>query len=488
MIFLPGYLVLLISVLLFLAAFYFRKKTVFSLFLLIIGGLFLRLYLSSDTYLHEWDERYHALVAKNLLKHPLVPTLYDNPVLPANESTWVDGHVWLHKQPLPLWIMATSLKVVGCTEFGLRFPSVLLSTLAILLTFLISKELFSKKTAFLSAFLHAIHGMVIELTAGRIATDHVDVFFLFFIELAIYFAVLFRKKDKQYFNLLTGVCIGLAVLCKWLPAFIVLALWFVINYRHLKWQRTLASLVIIVLSSAAVFVPWQIYIITHFPVEAKREYAYNLKHMSEVLDGNGGPFYYYFDKMRIIFGELIYIPFIWLMYKFFKRYFSVQRAFLLLWILIPYLFFSFAKTKMQAYIIFCAPAFFILTAYFIQYLSFIKFKPKLKIVSVIFSVLLLALPVRYCFERMKFFDSNEKNTVWVIELKDLNSKLPANAIVFNHPNAIEGMFYTDFVFYSKIPSLAEIDLIKSKGYAIAIFTKRALPQEIKNVPGVIYLN
>lgn len=72
------------------------------MFLLMLCGFALRLYSSCDFYLHEWDERYHALVAKNLAGHLLLPTLYDNPVLPADYRDWTHSTVWLHKQPLSL--------------------------------------------------------------------------------------------------------------------------------------------------------------------------------------------------------------------------------------------------------------------------------------------------------------------------------------------------------------------------------------------------
>ena len=57
----------------------FNPKAV--LWLILLGAFALHLWVSMDPYLHEWDERYHALVAKNLMPHPLKPTLYDNPVL-----------------------------------------------------------------------------------------------------------------------------------------------------------------------------------------------------------------------------------------------------------------------------------------------------------------------------------------------------------------------------------------------------------------------
>ena len=69
-----------------------------ALILIILGGLILRIYSASDLFLHSWDERYHALVAKNLLQPPLLPTLYEHPVLDYNYQNWTANHIWVQKQ------------------------------------------------------------------------------------------------------------------------------------------------------------------------------------------------------------------------------------------------------------------------------------------------------------------------------------------------------------------------------------------------------
>ena len=161
---------------------YNKKDNYFvAILLLLVCGLVLRVYVSSDFFLHTWDERYHALVAKNFMQHPLKPTLYDNPMLPYDYKNWVANHIWVHKQPLPLWFMAGSMWLFGINEIALRLPSILLTTIGIFLTFFIGKYFFSRKTGFLAAFFYSINGLIIELTAGRVATDHIDIFFLFFI-------------------------------------------------------------------------------------------------------------------------------------------------------------------------------------------------------------------------------------------------------------------------------------------------------------------
>jgi len=73
------------------------------------------------------DECCHALVAKNLLRHPLKPTLIDTPYLPTFTFDWGANHVWLHKPILGLWQISGSYWLFGVNTWVLRFPSVLLS-------------------------------------------------------------------------------------------------------------------------------------------------------------------------------------------------------------------------------------------------------------------------------------------------------------------------------------------------------------------------
>ena len=47
---------------------------------IVLAGLLLRIFIISDPVVHDWDERFHALVAKNMIENPLKPTLYKSPV------------------------------------------------------------------------------------------------------------------------------------------------------------------------------------------------------------------------------------------------------------------------------------------------------------------------------------------------------------------------------------------------------------------------
>src|SRR6185295_19990429 len=111
-------------------------------------------------------------------------------------------------------------------------------------------------------------------------------------------------------------------------------------------------------SSVIIFLPWQLYILHEFPAIALWEYHYNSMHIWFVLTDHNEPWYYHFDYLRMNFGELIYIPVIWFTVSTFRKK-DAHGIAVLLWFWVPYIFFSFCATKMQAYTLFAAPAIFI---------------------------------------------------------------------------------------------------------------------------------
>ncbi|MBS1775154.1 MAG: glycosyltransferase family 39 protein [Bacteroidetes bacterium] len=464
-----------------------RDNFFIAVLLLMVCGLILRIYTSMDFYLHDWDERYHALVAKNLIHHPLTPTLYDNPILPYDFKNWTANNIWVHKQPLPLWTMALSMWLFGINEIALRLPSIILTTIGIGLTFSIASFFFNKKVGYLTAFLFSINGLVIELTGGRVATDHIDIFFLFFVELAIYFSILFSQKQKTIYNIAAGVSIGAAILSKWLPALIVLPIWFLLitDSKNFKTKQIVFQFLLLFATCVVVFLPWQLYIFKAFPTEASWEASFNFKHITEVLEEQTGPFYYFFDKIRINYGELIYLPLIWFSWQAIKTK-NKKRFAILIWFWIPFLFFSFAKTKMEAYILFTAPALFIMTADFWFMLFSYRTNHKFKWLFNVILFLLIVLPIRYMIERVKPFHNADRNPQWVTELKKLNEGKIKNGILFNYDRPIEAMpkFYTNLTVYQNIPDKSEIEKLISQGHTVLLNDNEHVPSDIKTIEGV----
>ena len=414
--------------------------------IIILIGFSSRLYLSLDQKIHGWDERYHALVAKNMIDNPLKPTLYKTPLLPYDYKSWTSNHIWLHKQPFPLWCIGLSIAVLGSTELAVRLPSILLSSLVIFVTFLIGKRLFNHKIGLIAAFLFAIHGLSIELVSGRTATDHIDVFFQSLIVISLYFAVRHSRSSSFWHLILMALFCGLAILTKWLPALIVLVLWFILSV-HLKnrqYSIFLRQLFLTIIIILMVVLPWQIWIFTQFPDEALWEYQYNTRHIFESLGGHGKPWYYFIHKISVNYGILIYLPILWACKKMILSS-SRELWFVNLWWAIPLIFFSFASTKMQGYIVFSAPAFFLITALIVDNL-YAKLPLMSTVKKAVFYCIILILflsPVLYFFERVKPFDVRSRTENWVVELKELNVLLNDDKkyLVFNEPHYIEAMFY-----------------------------------------------
>lgn len=440
---------------------------------ILVLGLGLRVFCSLDPFLHKWDERYHAVVAKNMIADPFKPMLYARPALPSNYQHWAGSSIWLHKQPVPLWAMALSMKFLGVSEFSLRLPSILLSTLAIFFTFLIGKYLFDKKTGVIASFFHSVNGLVIELTAGRNATDHIDIFFLFFVELAILFIVLNYKNKHSRYIYLAGIALGMAILSKWLPALIVVPVFVVL--RGVRITEVFALIAI----AAIIALPWQIYAATHFPKEYWWENHFNMLHITTALEGHGYAWWYHLDRARIIWHEFIYLIFGWFLWRANQLQWPANKLALLVWIVVPYVFFSAIHTKMQGYLLFVSPAIFITIALFVLMLIE-KTRLNLNIYTKLFLQILIfvvfALALRYGLERAKPFQTQQEQLAVKKAIK--NQHFDKNAVIFNAPYAIEIMFYSDGTAYEKIPDEQEISALLERGYELFIRNSANLPPYI----------
>lgn len=456
-----------------------KQRYAAAVCLLLLAGTALRLELCSTPYLHEWDERYHALVAKNVMETPLVPRLYPTAPLPYNYQDWSANHIWVHKQPLPIWGMALSMAVFGKNELALRLPSLLLSTWAIWLVFAIGRAMYNSRVGYLAAFLMTIHGLLLELTAGMVATDHVDVFFMVLILLATLLALKYHQTENWLLNVLCGLVVGLAILCKWLPALIVLPLWLLFSwqYRGKLIFRHLQQLCVCGGVALVVFLPWQWYIFHAFPKEAIWEYGGNARHMFEVLDDRGGPFCYHFDKARSLYGELVYLPMLWLTWKAFTKWRDPKRWVLLVWIFVPFLFFSLAATKMQAYTLFTAPAMFLLTGLFIQHLLRYAERFKFPWLAKLVALAMLLLPVRYSLERSLPELVLHQQAPWAESLK-VSAQQAESKVLFNYNRPIEAMFYGYALAYEHVPNKQELDTIIGLGYKIQVNDLGELPPYI----------
>lgn len=338
----------------------------FWLAIILLVGLALRLNAAADPFLHEWDERFHALVAKNLLLHPLLPTLYEQPVLPFDFRDWSACHLWLSKGPLPLWAMAGSFQLFGISEWSLRLPSLLFSMGGIWMIFEIGRRLFDARTGLWAAFFQAIHGLTIEVAGGKISSDHAETAFLFFAELAFFFIVIFHEKQQKRPLLLAGMAVGAAFLCKWTAAFVVLfllvaSLFLIAN----QWQKAVRQVNLVTAAFLLIAVPWSLFLWKTHPMEAAWMFRELLAPTVSVVQNHGGEWWFYLDQVRMKFGELIYLPLGWLVFRFFRKPPVLNERLLVVWSILPMVLLSIFATKRSTYLLLAGPGLFLLTAHFL---------------------------------------------------------------------------------------------------------------------------
>ncbi len=455
-----------------------------SAMIIVLIGLVLRLFMTSDLYLHKWDEAFHAVVAKNMIADPLKPVLYKSPVIDYDYRNWVSNHVWLHKQPFPMWTMAASLALFGDHAFAVRLPSLLLGLLGIWLIYLIGVRLLNQKAGVIAAFLFATNGLILELTSGRSPTDHIDIFFTAFVLIAVYFTVRHQQSAQLSDLIAAGVLTGVAVLCKWLPGLVVWPIWVVLTWGKAPLKKWSGQLLLLILITVLVILPWQLYTWMVFRQEFLWEQVYNWKHITEPLIHPENGILYHWRKIQILYGAFAYIPLGYYIYRVFKLKSSRSELALLSWFMLPYLFFTFVSTKMQGYTLFAAPALFLMVGAF--WVKLYDWKPeKQKLFRIVMMILLVGLPLIHTFERLKPLQKRDRNPAWVREIKSLPGRIPEGKVVlFNMEHYVNVMFYTDFIAYEKIPSAEEVMDAMDQGYTVYIKKTPGVPARIMGLPGV----
>jgi 4-amino-4-deoxy-L-arabinose transferase-like glycosyltransferase len=438
-----------------------------------LAALCVRAYAAADLALHPWDERYHALVAKNLMANPLVPTLIADPVLDYDYRNWASNHVWLHKPPLALWMQAGSMRLFGVGERQMRLPSIIFSVGAVLATYGIGFMLLSPPAGLIAGAFHAVHGFSVDLAAGRRATDHVDTLLLFIIEAGILLALIAVKRRPSLAGVVVGAATGLAYLTKSLSALLLLPIWAAMRLQTARALDVAKETAAGAAVAAALALPWTMYVTRTFPRESAHEREYALRHITEVIENQGGPLWTYLWEMPRFFGELVWIPLgAAAVLVLSRRGMPAHRA-LIVWIAIPYLFFSMVATKMPAYVMIAAPAIFILQADF--WLRLLEQRPSARtrvrralLTSCL--VVLALLPARYLLGPTGPLERRDRNPEWAQQLRALNEQIGARrAVIFNVPWPVEVMFYTPYGAYDHPASRAQAETLRRRGYAVYTF-------------------
>ncbi|MCF6170442.1 MAG: glycosyltransferase family 39 protein [Bacteroidales bacterium] len=484
-----------------LSCFQISGKSRLGLLFLVFGSFSVHLFLClSDPFLHMWDEQFHAVVAKNMLGNPLKPMLIENPILPYNYKNWTGNHIWLHKQPLFLWQIALSFKLFGTGILSLRLPSMLMTSLLVFPVYRIGKIVSGKQTGFYAAVLLSGSNFIYQLSTGRIATDHNDTAFLFYVTLSIWAWFEKEKSDKKYWVFLIGLFSGAAILNKWLVGLLVYSAWglhillFKENRRKLKLY---AELVLSLAVTAIVALPWQLYIFYRFPKESSYEFNLNMLHFTDVIEGHTGGFMYHFNNIEKLYGtDFQYVIILSLIIFLTSRIQAKFKFVLLMWIFIVYAFYSFAATKLSAFSLIVAPLIYIIVAQSISQIVFWAGKMKVKpaYAKIAAQIIGLALVFFVFFHFLNHNGLSLKNNDQqrkayqfglnsTLVYKEVLSRFKHREImVFNTPafDKFKIIFMSGSRAGIGIPSKENIQILKSKNILPVLFDNDKLPGYILN--------
>ncbi len=303
------------------------------------------------------DEPKYAQVAKEMV----------------DRGDWIlmhfNGEVYGDKPPLFFWLIALSSYLwQGFTSFSVRFPSALFGTLAVFLTFLLGKRLYSSRTGFFSGFILATSYQFAYLSTRA----NIDATLAFFTTASLFCFFLWyqcgsqerKNEDRRVGNLLIFgfyVSIAFATLAKGPIGFIIPLLVSLVylliqrDFNGIKRMKLLPGIPLFV----AIVMAWYLPAVL---LGGKSYVEENLfKHTTEAY-GSGWthprPIYFYLYTFPG--GFLPWILFLpgAIVHGLSKTMMEKRKEvlFLLVWFIVIFTFFSLSKSKRALYLLPLFPA------------------------------------------------------------------------------------------------------------------------------------
>ncbi len=324
-----------------------RTKT--SVVLLTVAAFILRCFAATlDPFLNQWDECFHALVAKRMLDDPFTPGLFVPGVLPTTEA-WTQAGLWLHKPPFFLWQISASLAVFGLEPWAVRIPSAMWLTALVPVVHRMGCLLADSRVGWFAALLTTCSYYLMELTAGAITTDHNDAVFIATVACS-WWALLEHWNDGRLrWALLAGLFAGCAILTKVFVGAVVFLPWSlaILLWRERNAWRALVSGAGVAIGICAL---WFGTLAVRFPEALAAQFAFDTGHLGEVVEGHAGGADFHFnaiDTLMVPFTWWLVVPaYAWLVYRTER---NVHRLFLGVLFVAIHLVFAWAHTKMPSF-------------------------------------------------------------------------------------------------------------------------------------------
>ncbi|MDO9329437.1 MAG: lipid IV(A) 4-amino-4-deoxy-L-arabinosyltransferase [Pseudomonas sp.] len=272
---------------------------------------------------------------------------------------WVSPHFmglrYFEKPAAGYWVIAASQALFGQNLFGVRFASALSMGLSVLLCFLIARRLWNEpRKSFACALLY----MSFTVVAGQAGYANLDPQFAFWVNLslvALWFALDSDRRGPRLTGwAVLGLACGMGFMTKGFLAWllpVLIALPFMIWQK--RWRELLVYGPVAIIVAIAVSLPWALAIHSQQP-DYWRFFFWH-EHIRRFAGDDAqhdAPWWFYLPLL-VAFS----LPWVALLPSALRQAWTtrgqVRIGFLLLWLVMPLLFFSLSNGKLPSYILPC---------------------------------------------------------------------------------------------------------------------------------------
>lgn len=329
----------------------YAGKLYFLLLALMLGTALFNLFNKLGMFpIYSWDEARHGVSAFEMLKN-------HNYIVNTYRYT---PDYWNLKPPMSFWAIMAGFKIAGFNAFGFRLFSAIFAIITIIMIVAFTYKKFGKIASLVAT--------LVLLTCTQYITNHcartgdADSLFVFLFSIAVISIMLWNKNNIWLY--ISGLAFSLAFLTKSWHAgniAIIIGLYLFLTGRYKK--LTVKSIMVLLLSIVLPILIWGIFRYHYDGLNFfKGMIMYDLLQRSSTsIEGHVGGVYYYFSVLYRFFIFWIIVLCLQITQLIIKKEFSLKKLLscpkkdyiigICLWILVPFILFTSAKTKIRWYII-----------------------------------------------------------------------------------------------------------------------------------------
>ncbi|MGH8389514.1 MAG: lipid IV(A) 4-amino-4-deoxy-L-arabinosyltransferase [Pseudomonas sp.] len=274
-------------------------------------------------------------------------------------GNWVSPHFmglrYFEKPAAGYWMIAIGQAVFGQNLFGVRFASALSTGMSVLLCYLIARRMWNEpRKSFACALLY----MSLTVVAGAAGYANLDPQFTFWVNLslvALWFALDSVDRTQRLISwAVLGLACGMGFMTKgflaWLLPVLIALPWMLWQKR---WRELLVYGPVAIAVAIAVSLPWALAVHAQEPDYWRFFFWHEHVRRFAGEDAQHSAPWWYYLPLLVAFS----VPWTALLPAALKQAWQTRHqaniAFLLLWLVMPLMFFSLSKGKLPSYILPC---------------------------------------------------------------------------------------------------------------------------------------